>query len=335
MCLQSKSTTPPSHIHIQQPSSKMEDAVIRRLEKTYIDSDGQIILCNCIRMLPVYSDDDSSCNFTVSRGRILLFKEKGEWKMKHRLGHKYETMWYTNSEWSNVGDTMDMFNPDPLDVDIYYLLYKDELSATLTVDNRYADFHHYVTEILESGVKMLTMMNSDVLYSGSKRSKKSNDFHMNDLSKIDKGKINDIICNIKKDSDTNSIQSINKKIRKDDIFIDHNRDNVINNTIDNKKKLDQLICDASKSISKKWDWDGVMVGKKKISGEYVCMIGLRKDVHRMMVEIFLPHFKKKIRMVKEGKRDVDDMCTAPDMIDKKYIDDTSSFYVSRASMYVN
>lgn len=300
-----KPTTPPPTLKCNN-QSKMEDAVINRLEKTYMEYDGEIILCNCIRMLPVYSDDDTSCKFTVSRGRILLFKEKGEWKMNHKLGHNYKTMWYTNAEWSNVGDIMDMFKPDPLDVDIYYLLYKDELSATLTVDNRYADFHHYVTEILESGVKMLTMINSDVSSNRSKRSKKSKDFHMNDFSKLTED---------------------NGKIRKNDILFDNKKDN--------KKIIDQLICDADKSVSKKWDWDGVTVGKKKVSGEYIYMIGLRKDVHRMMVEIFLPHFKKKIMMVKNGQRDFDDMNIAPDKIYERYVDNTSIFYVSRASMYVN
>lgn len=278
----------------------MEDSIIRLMEKTYMDSDGEIILCNCIRMLPVYSDDDSSCKFTVEQGRVLIFKTKGEWKMKHKLGHQYETMWYTASKWSNVEDVMNLFKPDPLDVDVYYLLYKDELSATLTVNDRFADFHQYVTEILEAGVKMICMMNTDVHGSKcSKRSKKSKDFHMN----------KDIFDNISRKNDV----SIEKK----DI-----------------KNIESLI-DPRKSISKRWTWDEITVGKKRIPVEKIHMIGIRKDIHRIMVELFLPHFQKKVSTVRDGKRDVDDMSNAPDQIYDKYVCDTSSFYVSRASMCIN
>ena len=200
-----------------------------------MDPDGEIVLCNCIRMLPMYSDDDSSCKFTVEQGRVLIFKTRGEWKMKHKLGHKYETMWYTASEWSNVDDVMNLFKPDPLDIDVYYLLYKDELSATLTVNDRFADFHQYVTEILEAGVKMMCMMNTNVHGSkSSKRSKKSKDFHMSE----------DVFENI-------------SRIRKNDT----ENKNIINNDIN--KNIDNFI-DPCKSISKRWTWDEITVGKKRI-----------------------------------------------------------------------
>ena len=305
------------------------------MERTYMDSDGEIILCNCIRMLPVYSDENSSCKFTVDQGRVLIFKERGEWKMKHKLGHKYETMWYTTAEWSNVDNGVDLFKPDPLDIDVYYLLYKDELSATLTVDDRFADFHQYVNEILEAGVKMICMMNTDVHC--SKRSKKSKDFHMNkdifdNISRIRKNDVgtNDIISIIRKNDV--GMNDIDKKdlISKNDVGI---------NDIYKKKDLISIkkgnFIDPRKSISKKWTWDDVTVGKKRVPVETICNVSLRKDIHRIMVELFLPHFQKKIRSVRDGKRDVDDTNIAPDQMHEKYIGDTSSFYVSRASMYVN
>jgi len=286
-----------------------------------MEPDGQIILCNCIRMMPNYSDDSLSCNFSVDQGRILLFKVKGEWKMKHSLGHRYETVWYTKSEWTDECDFKNMFKPDPLDVDVYYLLYKDELSATLTVDDRFADFHQYVIEILKAGVKMICMMNSDVPYTGSKRSKKSDTG--NDISNI----IEKVICH-----ENNNTNTKNKII---DNFYKKENDISINKNI-NRKEFDTILHgkDVLGSISKKWDWDDISVGKKRVHISSIDNDGLHRDVHRMMVEIFLPHFKDKIGMVKNGKRGVTDMQMAPDMIYSKYVGNTSSFYVSRASMYV-
>ena len=99
-----------------------------------------------------------------------------------------------------------------------------------------------------------------------------------------------------------------------------------------KYKKATKISDDSSFTSNKREWDYINVSIKKVKYSTLNISDIRRDVHRMMVEIYLPHFKNKLRSLKDGYTLCKDM--APDQIGDEYDDNSSIIYISRASMCV-
>lgn len=86
----------------------------------------------------------------------------------------------------------------------------------------------------------------------------------------------------------------------------------------------------SSFTSNKCEWDNINLSLKKVKYSDLIISDTRKDIHRMMMEIYLPHFKRKLRSLKDGYTLSKDM--APDQIGDEYDDNSSIIYVSRASI---
>lgn len=261
--------------------------IIDSIKAKYMGDEDDIILAPCMRIAPSYSDD-GKVTFSVNQGRVLVFYSNGIWDMKHPLGGVHRTMWFTTSEW-NVDDEEkfdvgNMYNsiciPDFLDIDVYYVIYRNADKAGDVIGDNFVDFHQYVTETLSCMSNVSDMYKSFDLKDG-------------------KGK---------------RVVMVGEG--------DHN--------------TRRAHYEPSSGSTLKWDWDNVKIAKKKMLVGKSKKRSVQKDVHRMMVEIFLPHFKVKIEEEKSnGKRKISEISDeAPDMVKKKYDNESSTIFVSRAFLTV-